>query len=96
MQTEDMRLDGNAAGGPLREVFARDVTAATVRCAACGTLGPLAALLEYGQQMGVILRCPSCEAVILRVVRTPGWVRVDASGLALLAIPEAGTSGRMQ
>jgi hypothetical protein len=45
-------------------------------------------LLEYGQQMGVILRCPSCEAVLLRVVRTPGWLRLDASGMALIAIPE--------
>ena len=89
MQAEEMRLDGNAAGGALREVFAQDVTAALVRCAGCGSLGPLGALLEYGQQMGVILRCPSCDAALLRIVRTPGWLRVDASGVALLAIKDA-------
>ena len=36
MQTEEMRLDGNAAGGVLREIFARDVTAALARCGGCG------------------------------------------------------------
>lgn len=89
MQTEEMRLDGNAAGGVLREVFARDVTAALATCSGCGTVGPLAALLEYGQAMGVILRCPACDVAMLRIVRTPGWLRVDASGISLLMIPES-------
>ena len=35
-----------------------------------------------------ILRCPACDAALLRMVRTPGWLRVDASGIALLMIPE--------
>ena len=30
MRTEEMRLDGNAAAGALREVFARDMTSAMV------------------------------------------------------------------
>ena len=47
----------------------------------------MATLLEYGQAMGVILRCPACDAALLRMVRTPGWLRVDASGIALLMIP---------
>ena len=89
MQVEEMRLDGNAAGGMLREVFARDVTAAVATCAACGSLGPVGGLLEYGQSMGVILRCASCDACMLRIVRTPGWLRVDGSGVSLLMIPES-------
>ncbi len=88
MQVEEMRLDGNAAGGMLREVFARDVTAALATCARCGSLGPVGELLEYGQAMGVILRCPSCDAAMLRIVHTPGWLRLDASGVALLMIPD--------
>ncbi len=88
MQTEEMRLDGNAAGGALREVFARDVTAALATCAGCRRQGPLGTLLEYGHGMGVVLRCPHCDAAMLRVVRTPGWTRVDASGTALLLIPD--------
>jgi len=88
MQTEEMRLDGNAAGGVLRELFARDVTAALVTCATCGRRGMIAELLEYGHTMGVILRCPTCEAAVLRIVHTPGWLRVDVSGITQLAIPE--------
>lgn len=87
MQTEELRLDGNAAGGALREVFARDVTAAIATCAGCGSAGAVGTLLEYGHGMGVVLRCPRCDAPMLRVVRTPGWVRVDASGITLLLIP---------
>ena len=88
MQTEEMRLDGNAAGGALREVYTRDVTGALATCAQCRSVGPVGTLLEYGHGLGVVLRCPRCDAVMLRVVRTPGQVMVDASGIALLAIPE--------
>ena len=88
MQTEEMRLDGNAASGALRQVFARDVTAALATCTGCGTASPVGALLAYGHGMGVVLRCPTCDAPVLRVVHAAGWVRVDASGIGLLMIPE--------
>lgn len=87
MQTEEMRLDGNAAGGALREVFAQEMTAALATCTGCGTRRPVGALLEYGHRMGVVLRCPVCEAVMLRTVRTQGWLCLDASGTSLLTIP---------
>jgi hypothetical protein len=90
MQTEEMRLDGNAAGGALREVFGREMTAALATCTGCGTVGPVGALLEYGHGMGVILRCPTCDTTVLRVVHTPGWLRLDASGISFLMIPENG------
>jgi hypothetical protein len=89
MQTEEMRLDGNAAAGALRELFAREMTAALATCTGCGRVEPVGALLEYGHGMGVILRCQWCDAAMLRIVRTPGWLRVDASGISLLTIPES-------
>jgi hypothetical protein len=88
MQMEEMRLDGNAAAGALRELFANDMTDAHATCAGCGIVGPIGRLLEYGQGMGVILRCPSCNTALLRIVRTPGGLRVDVSGLSILSIPE--------
>ena len=91
MQTEDMRLDGNAAGGALREVFAWEMTAALATCTGCGTAGPVGALLQYSHPMGVILRCPTCDTAMLRLVRAPGWLRLDASGISLLMIPESGS-----
>jgi DNA-directed RNA polymerase subunit RPC12/RpoP len=87
MQTEQMRLDGNAAGGSLLDLFAADVTTAVATCAGCGNERPMGALLEYGHGMGVILRCPGCGTMMLSIVRGRGFVRVDASGISLLAIP---------
>ena len=89
MQTEEMRLDGNSAGGILREVFTNEMTAALVTCTGCGTIGPVGALLEYGHAMGVVLRCPKCDTAVLRLVRTPGMLRLDLSGISLLTIPES-------
>jgi len=88
MLTEEMRLDGNAAGGALRDVFARDVTAAHATCVGCGDARPVGALLAYGHAMGVVLRCPGCDAVMLRLTRSPTQLRLDASGIRLLVIPD--------
>jgi len=89
MQIEEMRLDGNAAGGILREVFAHEMTAALAACAGCATTGPVGALLAYGHAMGVILRCPKCDTPVLRLVRTRDMLRLDLSGISLLTIPES-------
>jgi len=39
--------------------------------------------------MGVVLRCPTCDTPVLRIVRTPGLLRLDLSGIVLLTIPES-------
>jgi hypothetical protein len=89
MQTEEMRLDGNAAAGVLRELFVRDVTSAMATCRGCGNVGPVGGLLEYGHQMGIVLRCPTCQAVVLRLVHGRDALRLDASGMALLTLSDA-------
>ena len=92
MAQEGTRLDGNAAAGALQEVFARDVTVAIATCAGCGTARAVGALLDYGGPMGVILRCPDCDMPMLRMASTPGWLRVDTSGISVLAIPNGAVS----
>jgi hypothetical protein len=87
MRMEEMRLDGNAAGGMLADLFAMDATGASATCAGCGSVAPLGALPEYGQEMGVVLRCASCDTAVLRIARTPGRLHVDFSGVSLLMIP---------
>ena len=54
-------LDGNAAGGLLREVFAFEATVAPTTCAGCGRTRPMAELMLYAVELGAILRCPSCD-----------------------------------
>jgi hypothetical protein len=89
MQIEEMRLDGNAAGGVLREVFTHEMTPAFATCAGCATMGPVGALLAYGHGMGIVLRCPTCDAPAMRIVRRPGFLCLDLSGMSLLTIPES-------
>jgi hypothetical protein len=83
----DTVLDGNALAGPLREIFAVDVTAATGRCAGCGRVGAVATLRVYTQAPGLVARCPGCEAVVLRVVRGPDRAWLDLRGTVSLEIP---------
>jgi len=84
---DEMRLDGNAAGGELRQLFAVDVTVATATCAGCGTDAEVGALTSYAHEMGVILRCGACGDVVLRLVRTPHAMYFDAPGMARLVFP---------
>jgi hypothetical protein len=84
---DQMRLDGNAAAGQLSELFARDVTTALATCSRCHTTAPLGALAEYGQNMGVVLRCGRCDTVMLRLVRTPRAIHVDATGITVMVVP---------
>ena len=86
---EAVRLDGNLAAGILSEVFVPDMTTTRAMCANCGTMRPLGALPLYGQTMGAVLRCPTCDAVVLRVARTRRQLRVDPTGARLLLMADA-------
>lgn len=82
-------LDGNAAGGLLREVFAFEVTAARATCAGCARVAPIAELRLYAVEFGAILRCPSCHGTVVRVARTPRGLWLDLRGAtAVVAMSE--------
>jgi hypothetical protein len=83
----DEYQDGNALAGPLREIFAVDVTAATGRCVACGLAGPVASLRVYVRAPGLVARCPGCGGVVLRLVRGPDAAWLDLTGTTSLRIP---------
>jgi hypothetical protein len=83
----DFEVDGNAMAGDLGEIFAADVTAAMVTCAACGNAGAIAELRLFGRAPGLVGRCRRCEAVVLRVVRAPGRVFLDLHGALRLEMP---------
>ncbi|MDT4985473.1 MAG: hypothetical protein QOF95_2963 [Pseudonocardiales bacterium] len=79
--------DGNALAGPLGEIFAVDVTVAIQRCAHCGRTGPVAALRVYRHAPGLVARCPGCDGVVLRLVRTPDAAFLDLTGALNMRIP---------
>ncbi|MGC4956075.1 DUF6510 family protein [Actinomadura citrea] len=79
-------VDGNALAGPLSELFAVDITAATGRCVNCGLTGPIAELRVYDRAPGMVARCPECGHVLLRFVRTPDSAWIDLTGTVSLRV----------
>ena len=67
----DCVLDGNAAAGLLQEIFVLEITAAQIQCDACGFAGAVGSLHLYAAPMGAVLRCPHCEATLMRALHTP-------------------------
>ena len=70
------RLDGNAIGGVLAEIFGTEMTVAVGVCGSCGATGPVAELHVYMRAPGIVVRCSTCESVLLKIVQS------DAANLA--------------
>lgn len=80
-----LTVDGNAIAGLLSTVFGREVTAMDEQCVHCGTVSVVGTLRVYMRGPGIVVRCPACADVVLRIVETPAGVKVDASGATELA-----------
>lgn len=85
---DERRLDGNAVGGLLREIFTMEMTAAVGTCAGCGAVNQVGRLQAYVHSPGTVLRCPGCDAVLMRVVRGRGRYWIDMSGVRCLELSE--------
>ena len=79
-------LDGNAAAGDLAEIFGTDMTDAAGECKGCGQRSRLAQMHVYIGGPGLVIRCPHCEASLLRLVRSPTRSWLDTGGLSYLEI----------
>ncbi len=80
-------LDANAVAGTLREIFSMEMTVNLAECASCGCESQVGSLWAFVRGPGIVLRCPKCENVMLRVTRTPDRVDLDARGIACLCLP---------
>ena len=85
-QDDAAPLDGNAAAGALSTVFAFDVTSSVGRCAGCGRTSAMGGARVYAAGPGLVVRCPGCDAVLVRVVESEGRTWVDVRGLAYLEV----------
>ena len=81
---DDTALDGNAIGGLLIEVFGTEMTTAVATCGSCGTARQVAELPVYEHGLGTVVRCRSCEAMLMTFVQVRGVTCVDLEGLASL------------
>ena len=80
------KLDGNAAGGILQEIFPFEMTLVQATCTGCGATDVIGALTVYMHGMGTVVRCPSCESVLIRVAQTKGRYWLDMRGVRVLQI----------
>ena len=84
------KLDGNAIGGLLQEIFPFEMTSVQATCAGCGATGAIGALAVYMHGMGAVVRCPFCDLVLIRVARPARSYFLDMQGVRVLQItPEA-------
>ncbi len=82
----ELMLDANAVAGIFQEIFGAEMTAAPTECAHCGNEGQIGTLLAFTQAPGIVLRCPACENVVLRITQTPEAFYVDARGAVYLRV----------
>ncbi len=84
-----LMLDGNAVSGLLNEIFFMEITSSPTQCDHCGAEGELGSLRAFKNEMGVVLRCPECGGVILRIVRTSGSIYLDLRGATYLRLDKS-------
>jgi hypothetical protein len=90
MDSHDRHLDGNATAGLLAEIFGREMTTAHAICGGCGVDTPVGGLLDYDPGLGSILRCPACDAALIRVSRVRSGYWLDMRGASVLRIQSEG------
>jgi hypothetical protein len=83
------RLDGNAIGGVLGEIFGREMTVAVGVCGSCGATGLVAELHVYMRAPGIVARCPTCDSVLLKIVQSERRTWLDLRGIRSLQIDAA-------
>ena len=93
MDGDEHRLDGNAAGGVLTEVFAVEMTTAEVVCGNCRGTAPVGAAMVYAHGMGTIVRCAGCDHALIRVARIQGRFWLDLRGVDSLRVEAASWAG---
>jgi hypothetical protein len=82
----ELMLDANATAGILYEIFGVEMTASPTECANCGNEGEVGELLAFTQGPGIVLRCSTCESVVLRIVQTTEAIYLDARGAVYLRL----------
>jgi hypothetical protein len=81
---DERRLDGNAVGGTLGEVFAFEMTMAEAACDRCGTVAHVGEAMAYVTEIGTVVRCASCDNALIRVAQNPRGYYLDLRGVSYL------------
>jgi hypothetical protein len=76
--------DGNSVGGLLEQIFAAEPTGLERICQSCRTQSPTGAHRAY-TSAGVVLRCPHCGDLAVRLGQLPGRHVVEFRGTWIFA-----------
>jgi hypothetical protein len=87
----DLTVDANAIGGMLATLFGVDVTGSPSQCASCHTVSIVGTMRVYMRGPGIVVRCPACAQVVMRMVQTPTAMLIDATGTRSIRIARPGT-----
>jgi hypothetical protein len=84
---DELKLDGNAAAGTLEQIFRFEITTAVGTCANCGATAEFGSTSVYAPAIGIVVRCPACEAVLLRLAGTgEGRYWLEMTGVRCLEL----------
>lgn len=75
-----MHTDGNAIGGLLEEIFAREMTDAEHVCQSCRAMNRIGDHRLY-RGAGLVLRCPNCGDVAASITTLPDSYAVSLRGM---------------
>lgn len=79
--SDERRVDGNALGGMLFELFGHEMTGRLGCCGHCGAVSALGEVHVYSWAPGEVLRCPVCSNVLMVITRIETRVRISFDGL---------------
>jgi len=82
---DELMLDGNAVAGMLGEVFAVEMTAATMTCGNCGMAGAVGAMHVF-RGAGIVMRCPNCGNEVAKIVKDGTRMWMNFTGMQTLEI----------
>jgi hypothetical protein len=91
MDDNQLRLDGNATAGMLREVFVSDLTTARAACASCGAVTKIGSQHAYIHHLSprAMLRCNTCQEVLMVFVHGGERFWLGLRGLIWLEVPDS-------
>jgi hypothetical protein len=82
-------LDGNALAGLFHQLFGAELTDTPRGCQSCGAVRPVGAHRLY-RGAGMVLRCPVCSDVALRIAILPGRYVLHFAGTWRLDVAARG------
>jgi len=80
---DELMLDGNAVAGVLSEVFAVEMTTATMTCGHCGAAHAVGAMHVF-RGAGIVLRCPNCDNAVVKIVEDGNRMWMNFGGMQAL------------